>query len=457
MCSQVYTTAGYSASVNNLASVSLASDNVFGEDDGVNQIPMMTGSTAAGFTATLDIGVDGNGASVTGASEVTITPTTTPATVGATSAFVPMATPRRLLDTRAATIIGYTGSKPAAQSTLTLQVLGRETVPSSGVSAVVLSVALAENEAPGFLTAWPGGARPTASNLNVDAAGQTRANLVTVPVASDGTVQIYTLTSAHVVADVLGWFVPASSTSAGRLVPVPPARVLDTRTATRVGYTGSKPAAGAIVSVAMLGAGGLPASGVSAVVVNVTATEAAAPGYVTALPDATPPTTSNVNVDRSGQTVANQVVVPLTADGALPLYCSASTHLLVDVFGYYTDDTAASGTSGLFIPVSPYRVVDTRATGRLGAGGLLHLLATAAGTAAEGRSALAMNLTAAQPTGSGYITVWPAGDRPDTSSLNMVGVDTIANQAIVATGTEGVEVYTLTATDIVVDITGWYV
>lgn len=53
----VYATSGYERSVRNAAQVSLASDNVFGDDGGIHQIATMSGSVASGYTAALTIGV----------------------------------------------------------------------------------------------------------------------------------------------------------------------------------------------------------------------------------------------------------------------------------------------------------------------------------------------------------------------------------------------------------------
>lgn len=57
VCETVYATDGYAQSVRNLSGVSLASDNVFGDDQGIHQIATMTGSVSAGYTAALTIGV----------------------------------------------------------------------------------------------------------------------------------------------------------------------------------------------------------------------------------------------------------------------------------------------------------------------------------------------------------------------------------------------------------------
>ena len=53
----VYATAGYEQSVQNISRVSLAGDNVFGDDGGIHQIASMSGSVAGGYTAALTIGV----------------------------------------------------------------------------------------------------------------------------------------------------------------------------------------------------------------------------------------------------------------------------------------------------------------------------------------------------------------------------------------------------------------
>ena len=54
----VYATAGYSKSVSNMSQVSLASDNVFGDDSAATELATVTGSVAAGYKATLAIAID---------------------------------------------------------------------------------------------------------------------------------------------------------------------------------------------------------------------------------------------------------------------------------------------------------------------------------------------------------------------------------------------------------------
>jgi len=58
VCEKVYGQDGYDASVQNLARVSLDSDNVFGDDGGKSQLATVTGDASKGYKATLAVGVD---------------------------------------------------------------------------------------------------------------------------------------------------------------------------------------------------------------------------------------------------------------------------------------------------------------------------------------------------------------------------------------------------------------
>jgi len=121
----------------------------------------------------------------------------------------------------------------------------------------------------------------------------------------------------------------------GAFVSVGPARVLDTRKGT--GAPVARVAAKGTLHVSVRGVGGVPASGVSAVVLNVTVVAAGGSGVLTVFPDgAARPTASNLNFV-TGQTVPNLVVVPLGSNGKVALYngSTGSTDLVADVAGYY--------------------------------------------------------------------------------------------------------------------------
>ncbi|MFG3050917.1 hypothetical protein ACGFZP_08175 [Kitasatospora sp. NPDC048239] len=243
--------------------------------------------------------------------------------------------PQRLLDTRQG--VGRPGTaKVAARDTVSLAVAGRAGVPA-GVKAVVLNVTVTDPAGAGHLTAWASGAaRPESSNLNW-VAGQTTPNLVVVPVGADGRVNLFNgaWDPAHVIADVFGYYSDAASGST--FSAVAPQRLLDTRQG--VGRPGVLPvAAQATVPVQVAGLAGVPASGVKAVVLNVTVTDPKEPGHLTAWASgAARPESSNLNWV-AGQTTPNLVVVPVGADGRVNLFNGAwdSTHVIADVFGYYS-------------------------------------------------------------------------------------------------------------------------
>ena len=143
------------------------------------------------------------------------------------------------------------------------------------------------------------------------------------------------------------------------MVALTPARVMDTNVGT--GGTTGPIAGGATVSLTVLGAGGVPASGVGAVALNVTVEAGAdAGGYVTVFPHGvTRPITSNVNFNPN-QTIGNLVIVKVGSGGDVDLTNSSggTIQLLVDVEGWFASGTAAVG--GL-TPLNPARVA-TRGT-----------------------------------------------------------------------------------------------
>jgi hypothetical protein len=236
-------------------------------------------------------------------------------------------TPARVLDTRE-----DPGVKLGQGQTATLDVTGVGGVPATGVSAVILNTTITEPTASSFLTVHPGDvARPTASNLNWSA-GDTRPNLVIVPVAADGTISIYNNRgSVHVLADVVGWFGPPGG-DGERFTASSPRRVVDTREP--IGLSGRfLPEQTRTFTVA--GVGGVPSTGVAAVVVNATVTNTTGESFLTLFPaGGDVPTASNLNWF-AGQTRPNLVVVPVAADGSISIYNHrGQTDLVLDVVGW---------------------------------------------------------------------------------------------------------------------------
>ena len=258
-------------------------------------------------------------------------------------------TPARLLDTRSG--IGAPVAKVGPQGTVHLPVAGRGGVPASGVSAVVLNVTVTAPTRGGHLTVHADGtAAPVTSNLNFEP-GQTVPNLVIAPVGGNGRVALEngSFGTLDLVADVAGYFLSGTPAQPGAFRSLAPVRLLDTRIG--LGAPTAKVAAGATARLQVGGRGGVPASGVSAVVLNVTVTGPTGGGYITAHADGTArPTASNLNFVR-GQTVPNLVVVPVAPNGRVALYngSTGSTHLLADVAGYYR----APATTGA-VCTNPY-------------------------------------------------------------------------------------------------------
>jgi hypothetical protein len=357
-------------------------------------------------------------------------------------------TPARVLDTRQN--VGAAGPVTAGGS-IAVDVTGTHGVPDSGVAAVVLNVTAAEASASTYVTVWPTGQpQPNTSNLNVQP-GVDTPNLVIATVGADGTVSLANqFGSVHLIADVTGWFPSGSDYHA-----LSPDRVLDTRQ--QLGAAGPLLATGR-VDVDVTGVGGVPDSGVAAVVLNVTATDATAATYVTVWPTGQPqPNTSNLNV-QPGVDTPNLVIATVSADGRISLANQFGTaHLIADVTGWFP-------TGSSYGALTPDRVLDTRtgvgAAGPVGAGQSIRVPVTGVGgVPAVGVGAVVLNVTAAEASASTYVTVWPSGQpQPGTSNLNVrPGVDT-PNLVIATVGADGtVSLANQFGTvHLIADVAGWF-
>ncbi len=266
-----------------------------------------------------------------------------------THAFTPLA-PSRLLDTR-------NGVRPGPGTTVDVTVVG---VPGDAAIAV-LNLTAVNTAGAGYITAFAKGAtRPVTSHLNVDKVGQTRANQVTVAIGTDRMVSLFTDAGTHFVVDLAGYYAPAQTSSSGRFITLRPSRVLDTR------RTATKPAALSTTVLPIVGVGGVPANA-TAVTVNITATAADGSGFVIAFPGGARPQASTINLDDVGQTRANLATIPVAADGTVSLFTQPSTHLIVDLLGFYTGSDAPNVRAGLFAPLAE-RLLDTRTAARTIAG-----------------------------------------------------------------------------------------
>ncbi|MEU8840512.1 hypothetical protein AB0D97_15480 [Streptomyces roseus] len=241
--------------------------------------------------------------------------------------------------------------------------------------------------------------------------------------------------------------------------PYAPTRLLDTRDGT--GTTKGKVAPYATARVKISGNGSIPA-GVTAVVLNVTATNTTSGGHVTAYPEGSErPTTSNVNFT-AGQTVPNLVIVPVNKNGYVDLYNGGwePVDLIADVTGYFTR-TSSSGYTAL----NPSRFLDTREglggpRGQVAGQGTIGVRMTGNGGVPYGATAVALNVTVTNPREDGHLTVYPSGGAaPSTSNLNFRGGQTVANSVIVPVGADGsikIRNGAWKGADVIVDVVGYY-
>jgi hypothetical protein len=362
-------------------------------------------------------------------------------------------TPKRIWDTRSS------GGPLGQGGYLTLSI-GGIYVPANA-TAVVLNVTAVDETTAGFFTVFPtGSTAPTASNLNW-LPGETIPNLVAVPLSPYGDVTLFNgLGSADAVVDLEGYFAPpAGASTAGELVSLVPARITDTRNVSGNINAGKTLAAGATLNIQVTGAGGVPGSGVSAVVLNVTAVDQTTAGFFTVFPQgAALPTASNLNWT-AGVTVPNRVIVPVGPTGMVSVFNGlGSADVVVDVNGYFTDSTLP-GT--LFTPLFPTRIKDTR-IGSGGAGPVAGPSTTTVQVSGVGgvpltAKAVILNVTSVDATAESDFIVYP-GDatQPVASDLNFLAGETVPNLVVVklsATGT--IKIYNpFGSVDIVIDVVG---
>jgi hypothetical protein len=209
-----------------------------------------------------------------------------------------------------------------------VQITGLGGVPTSHVSAVVVNVTGVQPTSGTYLTVFPSGTPPTASNINL-LPGEIRPNLVMVPVAQDGTVEVYNaLGNTHIIFDVTGYFDDGSVTTAKGFTAHAPVRILDTRDNFALGPGQSK-------TVAVVGNQSPVPSGATAVVINVTATRATNGTFLTVYPQPPRPTVSNLNVPPATD-IPNLVVATMASDGTVQLYNDqGSVDAIFDVVGWF--------------------------------------------------------------------------------------------------------------------------
>jgi subtilisin family serine protease len=432
--------------------------------------PLVTNTTGTSYTpGTLSPGAlyfwrvvarDSGGASSSATWSFTTPGPTAPVTA---LRFVPVA-PCRISDTR-------NPGGPFGGPSMGTRELRAIAIPQSGcgipatAQAYSLNVTVVPRGRLSYLALWPSGeAQPPVSTLN-SWDGIVVANAAIVPAGAGGAVNVFVTDPTDVIVDIDGYFDSTSGPNAYAFYPATPCRIADTRNPAGA-FGGPSMAARERRDFALPSSGcGLPADA-KAYSLNVTVLPDASLhylAYLTTWPAGQArPVVSTLN-SWTGKVVANAALVPAGTDGAISVFVTDPTQVILDTNGYF----AAPGSAGAlsFYPVAPCRVVDTRGTnGPFGGPEMAAKMARSFSIPAGGcgipaaAAAYSMNVTVVPDGVLSFLTAWPAGaTQPFVSTLNSFDGSVVANAAIVPAGAGGaVSVFVTNQTHVVLDINGYF-
>ena len=248
-----------------------------------------------------------------------------------------------------------------------------------------------------------------------------------------------------------------------RFVPVNPCRVADTR------YP-EGPFGGPTMTAASIRSFPIPQSRCNipptavAYAFNVTVVPHGPLGYLTLWPSGGPPPFASTLNSFGGLVVANAAIVPAGADGAVSVFVSNQTDVILDVNGYFDPDAATAGY--VFYAATPCRIVDTRSlAGQFGGPSMyagqtreFPFLLGSCGVPAWA-AAFSLNVTAVPATDFlGYLTTWPTGPSlPMVSTLNSWTGKVVANAALVPGGANAsVSVFVTDPANVIMDLNGYF-
>jgi YVTN family beta-propeller protein len=338
----------------------------------------------------------------------------------------------------------------------------RFAVPSSGcgVPATALAYSLNVTAVPngilGYLTIWPSGeSQPQVSTLN-SPDGRIKANAAIVPAGSGGAVSVFVTHTANVVIDVDGYFTIAGEQTL-QFYPLVPCRVLDTRN--QSGHLGGPYLHGTRERDFPVRESNCQVPPTAqAYSMNFTAVpwHGKAMSYLsTWAAGAGQPQVSTLN-NPTATIVANAAIVPAGIGGAIAVYPSQDTDLVVDIDGYF----APPGTGGLSLyAIIPCRVLDTRTSGGAFSGSRNPPVNVAASACLIPATAKAYTLNATVlPVGSlNYLTLWPDGQSmPLASTLNAKDGVTASNMAILPNQDGKIDAYASGTTQLIMDIWSYF-
>ena len=261
---------------------------------------------------------------------------------------------------------------------------------------------------------------------------------------------------------ILAYCLPTYAQTAYNFIPVTPCRVADTRNA-QGPFGGPAIAAQSTRSFAIpSSACNIPATA-AAYALNVTVVPQGTLGYLTVWPTGqSQPLVSTLN-SYDGRVKANAAIIPVGSAGAISIFATDTTDVVLDISGYFVSTTNSSAL--FFFPVTPCRIADTRnPTGSLGgpsmmAGVARNFPVQSSGCGISGlASAYSLNFTVVPKSPLGYLTVWPSDQvQPVVSTLNAPTGAVTANAAIVPAAANGsISAFVTDDSDLIIDVNGYF-
>jgi hypothetical protein len=327
-------------------------------------------------------------------------------------------------------------------------------IPSTA-QAYSLNVTVAPKAKLAYLTMFPcGQAQPFVSTLNSD--GRVKAAAAIVPAGTNGAVCIYVTDDTDVILDINGYFVPATTPSSLAFSPVTPCRLVDTRQAPGPLGGPSLQGNGAARSFPLRSSSCNVPAAAQAYSLNFTSVPKGGLDYLTTWPTGQlQPSVSTLNAP-TGTITANAAIVAAGTNGAISVFVSNDSDLVIDINGYF----APPGPGGLsLMNVAPCRVLDTRIpSGSPPFKGTRDVNVAASGCGAPASAqAYVLNATVVPSGVLGYLTLWPQGaTQPMVSTLNAADAAITSNMAIVPTTNGSISAFAQDPTHLVLDLSGYF-
>ncbi|MEO8370952.1 MAG: hypothetical protein ABI806_17350 [Candidatus Solibacter sp.] len=367
--------------------------------------------------------------------------------------FVPI-TPCRIADTR-----NTDAPSLATAAERNFTIAGHCGIPANA-EAYSLNLTVVPLGALGFLSVWPAGlSQPSVSTLNsVD--GRIKANAAVVPAGDNGSITLFASNPTNAIIDVNGYFIPASGNSDLVFYPLSPCRIVDTRIGAGALAGPALAAATTRTFPVLSGPCSIPTTA-QAYALNVTVVPTGTLGFLSAWPAGQgQPGSSTLNAP-TGAVTANATIVPAGTNGGIAVIATDSTHVIIDINGYFAPPGSAGGLH--FYTATPCRILDTRVANAYGAPQLAAAAQrnfTVAGAVCgipANAAVFSLNATVVPPAGLGFLTLWGPGGQPTVSTLNAGDGSIVANAALVpASATGTVSAFASNLTHLILDINGYF-